>query len=150
MSIGKEKFKESISALMDNEASEFEFRHFLKECEGNQDLKSKWERFHLLSAAIRGEFNSSLNGDFPVIKEKFGRSALKSPDLLCRINAELDGLDERANPSSLFNKIDGEISAGLDQKSNFQYLGQGVIAASVAAIVLIVGGGVEFKDAARN
>ena len=43
MSIGKEKFKESISALMDNEASEFEFRHFLKECEGNQDLKSKWD-----------------------------------------------------------------------------------------------------------
>ena len=54
MSKGKEKLGESLSALMDNEASEFEFRRILKESEENVDIKLKWERFHMLSAVIKG------------------------------------------------------------------------------------------------
>jgi len=142
MNVGKEKLKESMSALMDNEANEFEFRRVLKECENNEDLKLKWGRFHLLSAAIRGELDNSINAGFSlksVIKEESEGSIVR-PDLLSRINAELDGMGENATSSSLVNKSDGGESTNRSQTGAFRRLGQGAIAASVAAIVLIAGG----------
>ena len=79
MSKGKEKLKESLSALMDNEASEFEFRRVLKESAVDHEIKLKWQRYHLISAAIKGECGNS------------PAQHSRQPDLLARINAELDG-----------------------------------------------------------
>ena len=143
MSKGKEKLQESLSALMDNEANEFEFRRILKECEGNDELKLKWERFHLLSAAIKGELDNSLNAGFPVLDKKADDVVEKRPDLLFRINAELDGLDERdesASSPTLFNKAASSHSTVNNRINMFRRMGQGAIAASVAAIVLVAGG----------
>jgi len=140
MSKGKEKLKESLSALMDNEASEFEFRRVLKECAVNDDLKLKWERFHLISAAIRGEIDNSINAGIPGMNEKAENSEQKRPDLLSRINTELDGIDGGNSASSSHNKFDGNTSAIRNQSGYLRLLGQGAIAASVAAIVFIAGG----------
>lgn len=130
MSKGKEKLEESLSALMDNEASEFEFRRFLKECESDGDLKLKWESFHLLSSIIRGELDSSNNAG----------ASTERPDLLSRINAELDGYEGDASSAAASNNVDGKSSAGWNQSGTFKRLGQGAIAASVAAIVFIGSG----------
>ncbi len=99
MSKGKEKLKESLSALMDNEASE---------------------------------------------------SEEKRPDLLSRINAELDGIDRIEGPDTNSSTSDASNHAESRNAVNsnhfaifngsFKRLGQGAIAASVAAIVLIAGG----------
>lgn len=135
MSKGKEKLEESLSALMDNEASEFEFRRFLKECENDSDLKLKWERFHLLSSIIRGEFDSSSNVGKTTLSEKAGTT-----DLLSRINAELDGYEGDSKSVTASNTVDGKNPTSWNQSGTFKRLGQGAIAASVAAIVFIGSG----------
>jgi sigma-E factor negative regulatory protein RseA len=150
MSKGKEKLKESLSALMDNEASEFEFRRILKEAEVNADLKLKWERFHMLSAAIRGELDNRINAGFTIMQGESGKSEEKRPDLLSRINAELDGIDRiegsgtNSSTTNSLNQAERENAINSNQfgafTGSFKRLGQGAIAASVADIVLIAGG----------
>ena len=145
MSKGQEKLKESLSALMDNEASEFEFRRILKESEANPELKQKWERFHMLSAAIRGELDNRINAGLPIVSSEADKSGEKRPDLLARINAELDGVarDIEAGSDAASSALPYTGSANTDNTNTtsiFKRLGQGAIAASVAAIVLIAGG----------
>ncbi len=145
MSKGQEKLKESLSALMDNEVSEFEFRRILKESEANPELKQKWERFHMLSAAIRGELDNRINAGLPIVSSEADKSGEKRPDLLARINAELDGVARDSEggsdaASSALTYTGGANTDNTDTTSIFKRLGQGAIAASVAAIVLIAGG----------
>ena len=129
---GKEKLTEAMSALMDNEASEFEFRRILKECESNETLKNKWERFHLLSSLMKGEL-----GNMSIANETERNSELKRPDLLSRINAELDGKSDSKTHASAADKNQEAVA---NQSHSFGRLGQGAIAASVALVVLITGG----------
>tara|TARA_R110000772_G_scaffold140286_4_gene249470 strand:+ start:708 stop:1355 length:648 start_codon:yes stop_codon:yes gene_type:complete len=123
MSKGKEKLKESLSALMDNEASEFEFRRVLKESAVDHEIKLKWQRYHLISAAIKGECGNS------------PAQHSRQPDLLARINAELDG--ESSQHILTAEAYPNEQSANSLHFGIFKRLGQGAIAASVAALVLI-------------
>lgn len=44
--------KESLSALLDNEADELEIRRVLKSCEQNPALLETWERFSLVQALL--------------------------------------------------------------------------------------------------
>lgn len=59
---------ESISALMDNQASEFELQRILKASEHDADLKSTWSRYQIAGAVLRGEqaplFSPSEMSDF--------------------------------------------------------------------------------------
>lgn len=125
MSKGRDKLKESLSALMDNEASEFEFRRVLKESAVDSELKHKWERYHLISGIIKGELGKS-----PENISKVG------VDLLSRINAELDGENPRkkAMPD---HAAGGQNSSNKTSQGFLRRMGQGAIAASVAALVLI-------------
>lgn len=50
-----EKMNESLSALMDGEADELELRRTLNELSENDDLRSRWERYHLISAVLKKE-----------------------------------------------------------------------------------------------
>jgi sigma-E factor negative regulatory protein RseA len=45
---------ESLSALMDGEATELELRRILKS--EDESLEERWHRYHLASAALRGEY----------------------------------------------------------------------------------------------
>ena len=60
-------FNESLSALMDNEADELELRRLLKEMEarhaegndtGMDELKSTWQRYHVISAVLKQEVHT--------------------------------------------------------------------------------------------
>ncbi len=44
--------RESISALLDNEADDLELRRFLKACEQDPELLETWERFSLVQSAL--------------------------------------------------------------------------------------------------
>ncbi|HLS98932.1 MAG: sigma-E factor negative regulatory protein [Porticoccaceae bacterium] len=46
---------ETLSALMDNETSEFETLRVLKGIEQDTELRDSWHRYHLASAALRRE-----------------------------------------------------------------------------------------------
>lgn len=46
---------ESISALMDSEVSELEFHRVLRDISQDGELRQKWHRYHLISAALKHE-----------------------------------------------------------------------------------------------
>lgn len=50
-----EQFNDSLSALVDGEASEFEVRRLLDRIEQQSELGQKWQRYHLIRSAIRGD-----------------------------------------------------------------------------------------------
>lgn len=50
-----EKMNESLSALMDGEADELELRRTLNEISEKEELRSRWERYHLISAVMKRE-----------------------------------------------------------------------------------------------
>jgi len=50
-----EQLKESLSAVMDGEADEFEIRRVLNEAAGDPELRGVWERYHLVRSVMRGE-----------------------------------------------------------------------------------------------
>ena len=55
---------ESISALMDNQASELELQRILKACDQDADVKATWSRYQIVSASLRGEQVSVIGSDF--------------------------------------------------------------------------------------
>ena len=50
--IDSENIKETISALLDNEADNLELRRFLKSCEQDPTLLETWERYSLVQSAL--------------------------------------------------------------------------------------------------
>ena len=54
-----EKLKESLSAVIDGEADEFELRRVLDEIGKDSSLASSWERYHLIGSVMRRERVSS-------------------------------------------------------------------------------------------
>ena len=105
----KHNTQESLSALMDGEAEDLELRRILKQMPEDKGIEETWERYHLLRSSLRQEVHSR-----PQI------------DLLSGIHAEIanDPLPERTRQQS--RSFGGAL----------KYLGQGAIAASVAAVVL--------------
>jgi sigma-E factor negative regulatory protein RseA len=54
----KQPVRESISALLDDEANELDLQRILKELEGDADSAGTWQRYHLQSATLRNELGS--------------------------------------------------------------------------------------------
>lgn len=50
-----EKLKESLSAVIDGEADEFELRRVLDEVNRDDLLAGSWERYHVIGSVLRGE-----------------------------------------------------------------------------------------------
>ncbi len=50
-----EKLRQSLSAAMDDEADAFELRRVLDELGRDAELRSLWDRYHLIGSALRGE-----------------------------------------------------------------------------------------------
>jgi sigma-E factor negative regulatory protein RseA len=55
---------ESISALMDNQASELELQRILKASEQDAEVKATWSRYQIASALLRGEQAPIVMSDF--------------------------------------------------------------------------------------
>ena len=70
--------RQSLSALVDQEATEFEARKILDATKSRGDLKEYWAACQAVSGTMRGE-------------------AVLDTSILDRVNAELDGVTE-ANP----------------------------------------------------
>lgn len=50
-----EKLRQSLSAVIDDEADAFELRRVLDELGRDGELRALWERYHLIGNALRGE-----------------------------------------------------------------------------------------------
>lgn len=73
---------ESLSALMDNQASELELQRILKASEQDPEVKAAWARYQLIGAALRGE-----------------PAALATTDFAARMSAAIDAEDALAAPA---------------------------------------------------
>lgn len=105
---------ESMSAMMDDEADPLEIRRLVKSLEQAPQLLSQWRRFHVLRASLQQDIHQ-----------------LPSVDLLAGIKAEL--ADE-----PVAKVWSGTVSGPSRTISRlFRFAGQGLIAASVAAAVLV-------------
>jgi sigma-E factor negative regulatory protein RseA len=68
-----ERNKESLSALMDSEADELEIRRILNQLDSDDELREKWNNYHLMGSLMRDErfdsidltqgINKALDGD---------------------------------------------------------------------------------------
>ncbi len=54
-----EGLRESVSALMDDEAGELETRRVLSEIRKDDELRNTWKRYHLVSLAIKGQLGEA-------------------------------------------------------------------------------------------
>jgi sigma-E factor negative regulatory protein RseA len=55
---------ESLSALMDNQASELEIQRLLKALDSDLELKSTWSRYQIASAGLKGKLPVMATSDF--------------------------------------------------------------------------------------
>lgn len=104
-----EQLLESLSALMDDEADTLEMRRLVKVLPDTPELADHWRRYHAIRASLRQEMH-----------------ATPSVDLLPGIKARLQ--NESLGKRPLASTVSGPI---------LRFIGQGAIAASVAAAVLL-------------
>ncbi|MGQ9425883.1 sigma-E factor negative regulatory protein [Gilvimarinus sp. F26214L] len=117
-SINRTQLNESLSALVDDEASELELRRVLAEVQKDDDLRERWHRYQAARAAMQGEDVVLTNTMFADrIRDAVSHIEMDRP---------VDG-PEKARPSAAD-------SSGSRWKAN---AGRVAIAASVAAAVLL-------------
>ena len=58
MSEHKQQLDESLSALMDGEASEMELHRILKEIDSDPQLRVRWQRYQMVSAVMRRDHSA--------------------------------------------------------------------------------------------
>jgi hypothetical protein len=114
------RLKEGLSAFMDGESDELEFRRLLGELSDNPELADCWRRYHVVRDTLNGEIHSR-----------------PSVNLLSSIHARLEAETVPA-PAAAENSYMGRL---------LRFAGQGVIAASVAAMVLT---GFTYLELANN
>lgn len=110
---------ESLSALMDNQASELELQRLLKALEADPEIKSTWSRYQIASAGLRK--------DLPV---------MASSDFAARISAAVDAEETYALQPQVANQ-NGADNVIAMRSSWWQQAGRVAVAASVAGALIV-------------
>lgn len=107
---------ESLSALMDNEASELELQRLLKELDADPELQATWSRYQIASAGLKGSI--------PVIAPS---------DFAARVSAAIDAEDAH----STLNSEAVPANSVTVMSSWWQQAGRVAVAASVAGALIV-------------
>lgn len=115
---------ESLSALMDNQASELEIQRLLKALDADPELKSTWSRYQIASAGLKK--------DLPV---------MASSDFAARISAAIDAeetysLQSQPAAQQVANQSTGGNVIAMPLRW-WQQAGRVAVAASVAGALII-------------
>ncbi len=113
----KQSTLESLSALVDNQASELELHRLLKQSESDPEVRETWGRYQLSSAVMRGDFHAS-----------------RYVDLSAGIRAAID--EEPAHDCDLSSAAEAR---NLENPSSrwWHVAGRFAVAASVAGAVML-------------
>ena len=115
---------ESLSALMDNRASELEIQRLLKALDTDSELKSTWSRYQIASAGLKD--------DLPV---------LASSDFAARVSAAIDAEETYSSqPKVASQAVPEQIAAGnviAMPLRWWQQAGRVAVAASVAGALVV-------------
>ena len=118
-----DQLMESLSALVDGEASELEMHRVLKALDGNDDLQKAWSRYQLIGAALRQEATTS------------------GMDLTASVRNAIDGSQSHSSYDSGQVGVHKRYSDTSDQNRRWLgWMAKSSVAASVAA-VFVVGAG---------
>jgi sigma-E factor negative regulatory protein RseA len=121
---------ESISALMDNQASELELQRILKASEQDPEVKATWSRYQIASAVVRGEAGQSQS------------ACLLGADFAARISAAIEAeATPVAAPAAAAKKA---------QQGWFYQLGRVALVASVAGGMVLGVNQLNGTDPAAN
>jgi len=107
-------FAESLSALIDNEATELELQRLLKASQTDPEIKATWGRYQVASAAIRQ--------DLPLFS---------ADDFAARVSAAIDAEETHQQPAQAVAVDAAETSRW------WQNIGRFAVAATVAGGVLL-------------
>lgn len=110
---------ESLSALMDNEASELELQRLLKALDTDPEVKTTWSRYQIASAGLKGKL--------PV---------MASSDFAARISAAIDAEETYSQQPAQKQKTVAD-NVVVVPSSWWQQLGRAAIAASVAGALVV-------------
>lgn len=116
---------ESVSALMDNEASELELQRLLKELDADPELKATWSRYQIASAGLKGKL-----------------PAMASTDFAARVSAAIDAEETYSSQEVAKSKVVGEdvskpSSVVVLPSRWLQQAGRVAVAASVAGALIV-------------
>ncbi len=133
-----EQLKESISAVMDGEADEFELRRVLDEVGRTPALKQSWETYHMIGAQLRGE--QQADALLPVgalqqladnVWETLGAEAAQSSDPDGAWQVPVQGLTSQSPTLVAAEPAAAGTSGGLSARTGL------AVAASVALMVMV-------------
>jgi sigma-E factor negative regulatory protein RseA len=113
-----ERNKESLSALMDGEADELEIRRILNQLDSSDELRDKWNNYHLMGSLMRDESFDSI-------------------DLTQGINKALDGELALDAGDDTTTGVENEIEAKAPINAWYKPLTSVAVAASVTLAVLL-------------
>lgn len=115
----KQTLRESLSALVDGQATELELHRILKECEHNSEVRALWARYQYSSAAMQEEFTGSPNID---LSGRIQAAIANEPPL---------GEELLVNVKPSSDEVPSPVSRWWNS------LGKVAIAASVAGLVVV-------------
>ena len=116
--------RESLSALMDNEADTFEAKRVLQEMQDDAALRDTWARYHWASAVIRNEAQAA------------------EPDMVQRVRQAIDSSSQEVSVTGEESSIaPASLPKAKKQSARlpgwWQSMGSAAIAASVTAAVFL-------------
>lgn len=118
---------ESLSALVDNEASELEVRRILKNVERNPEVRERWRSYNLIGSVLRKESNLNL-GETVDIAERIS-AALASEQAFEQLTPGRQGAPER---------VDGKPPVSGSHKNGLiNFVAKSAVAASFAGALVL-------------
>jgi len=112
---------ESLSALMDNQASELELQRLLKAVDADLELKATWSRYQIASAGLKK--------DLPL---------MASSDFAARISAAIEAEETYSLPAQIASKQSSAAGNVVTMSSRWwQQAGRAAVAASVAGALIV-------------
>lgn len=118
---------ESLSALVDNEASELEVRRILKNVESNPEVRERWHRYNMIGAVLRKETNVNCSGDVDLTQSI-------SAALLTESAFDMNGTTQ--SEASL--KHEGSVQKTSPvNKGMFDFIAKSAVAASFAGALVL-------------
>ncbi len=111
---------ESLSALIDNEASEMEMQRLLKALDADPELKTTWSRYQIASAGLKGKL--------PV---------LASSDFAARVSAAVDAEETYSSVATVVPVAATGNNVVAMPMRWWQQVGRAAVAASVAGVLIV-------------
>lgn len=112
-SIPETRLNEALSALMDGEADDLEVRRILRDLSASPELGATWKRYHAVRASLQQEMYLNPRADL------------------------LQGVHTRLAAEQVSGDLHEGRLSGMLRSRIVRYVGQGAIAASVAAAALM-------------